>query len=149
MTTDQFEELEQQGAFVEVRHFQFGMSYGLSTNDINDTLTTGANALAIISLGNIDKVRRLYPDAIGVFITAPLDIVESRLRARGLDESMIQERLNNAANATKLAAAYDFVVVNDEGRLVESAKTLIEYLLRVVTYGRDHSMIRSIERDML
>lgn len=127
---EQFQTMEDRGEFIEVRHFQFGMSYGLRFADIDDVLDQGKNALAIISLGNVDLIREHYTDAIGVFVTAPLADIEARLRARGADENKVQERLENASKATQFEHRYDYVVVNKEGKLTEVIEELIKYLHR-------------------
>ena len=51
-----------------------------------------------------------------VFVQPPsLEILESRLRARGTDdETTIQCRLANARREIELAAGYDVHVINDE-----------------------------------
>jgi guanylate kinase len=131
-----FTEMERRREFVEVRHFQFGMSYGLPFSEIERVLASGRNALAIISLGNAEKIRRHYNNAITVLITAPLRTIELRLRNRGLDESKIEERLANASKAAEFSPHYDYVVVNDEGKLDEVLSSLSGLLKERLDNGR-------------
>jgi guanylate kinase len=61
-------------------------------------------------------VRRIFPDAIGIFILPPSrPELERRLRARGKDtEAAIQRRLADAAEEMSHAAEFDFVIINNE-----------------------------------
>ncbi len=65
------------------------------------------------------------PTALLVFVQPPsLEVLESRLRARGTDdETTIERRLTNARREIEMAAGYDVHVINDElDRAVERAR---------------------------
>ena len=89
----------------------------------------GADVLFEIDVRGAENVKRLYPDALLIFVDAPDRAVqEARLRGRGDDESRIRQRLEKAEEEVERAAALDFVhVVNDDlARAVEELAALIE-----------------------
>ena len=61
------------------------------------------------------NVRKVYPDAVLVFIEPPsLQVLEERLRGRGTeDEASIELRLKNARHEMELADQYDVRIVNN------------------------------------
>jgi guanylate kinase len=119
ISMERFRQMEERGEFAEVRHFEFGISYGLPLSGVDEVLASGSNAMAIISLGNAERIRQHYPDCIAILITAPLDDIHERLQARGMEEEKIAERLINATDATKFAKYYNYTVNNKTGHLTE------------------------------
>lgn len=130
ITTEAFEQMEIHKKFVEVQHYKFGMSYGLPVKETDAVLKSGKNALTIINLGNIGMIRRHYPNAIGIFVTAPIDAIERRLRSRGLNEEYIQERLDNAVRSASYVHLYDYVVSNEDGRLDQATDLVVVAISR-------------------
>jgi guanylate kinase len=61
-------------------------------------------------------VRRLHPDAIGIFILPPsMAELERRLRARAQDsEQVIQRRLHNAAEEMTHAVEFKYAIINKD-----------------------------------
>jgi len=125
VTPERFEELRAQDAFAAHRSFEFGMSYGLPRAGVETALSHGHDVLALIDLGTLEQARRVWPQAVGIFLISPLDELRQRLVARAMNTSeQIEERLRNAELALKLAPAYDFVVVNRQDRLEQSLDQL-------------------------
>jgi guanylate kinase len=62
-----------------------------------------------------EQVRRLYPDAIGVFILPPtMTELERRLRARAQDtDAVIRRRLQNAAEEMSHAVEFKYAIINN------------------------------------
>ena len=64
-----------------------------------------------------------------VFVQPPsLEVLESRLRARGTDdEATIERRLANARRELEMAAGYDVHVINDElDRAVDELAAILD-----------------------
>ena len=63
-----------------------------------------------------EQVRRIFPEAIGVFILPPsLGELERRLRARGKDsDAAIRRRLAAAETEMSHAGEFDYVIINNE-----------------------------------
>ena len=115
LTRDEFQRRVEAGDFVE--HAQVhGEMYGTLRSQIERVLESGRNVLLDVDVQGGKSVRRVYPDAVLIFVLPPsLEDLEERLRARGTDrEDRIQVRLENAEREMKEMRAYDYAVVNDD-----------------------------------
>ena len=73
-----------------------GNFYGTSKKWIADQLAEGRDVLLEIDWQGAQQVRRLFPEAIGIFILPPsLDELTRRLTGRGTDAPDVVERRNN------------------------------------------------------
>jgi guanylate kinase len=121
VSAGEFDSLAAAGAFLEYRHFEFGMSYGLAWDVAIPPLLGGLSALGVMNLGGVRWVKRLLPEAVTLLITAPREDLARRLLQRGVNTpEQIEERLGNAAKVDAYRPHYDHVVVNAEGRLDEA-----------------------------
>lgn len=69
--------------------------------------------LEIESVGALN-VKKIFPEAVLVFITPPGARTEKRLRGRGTeDEETIIARLRKAAKESEGVEKYDYIVIND------------------------------------
>lgn len=93
----------------------FGNYYGTSQEWIESMLVQGQDILLEIDWQGAQQVRRLLPQAIGVFILPPsLAVLEERLRGRGKDsEEVILRRLAAAKEEISHVDEFDYVVIND------------------------------------
>ena len=123
----QFDKLVSRGAFIEFRDFEFDMSYGIPWQEAISALCAGRNALGLINLGNGRHIKKLFPEAVTILITAPRATVERRLRSRNLHtEAQIAERLRNAEASSHYYPYYDHVIDNDDGCLAGSLEKIRE-----------------------
>lgn len=89
----------------------------------------GNDVLFEIDVRGAANVKRLYPDALLIFVDAPDRATqEARLRGRGDGEDRVRQRLEKAVEEVELASRMDFVhVVNaDLGDAVEELTRLID-----------------------
>ena len=115
LTRDEFQRRVEGGDFVE--HAQVhGEMYGTLRSQIERVLESGRNVLLDVDVQGGKSVRRVYPDAVLIFVLPPsLEDLEERLRARGTDsEDRIQVRLENAEREMQEMREYDYAVVNDD-----------------------------------
>ena len=93
----------------------FGNYYGTSQVWIESMLAQGQDILLEIDWQGAQQVRRLLPEAIGIFILPPsLATLEERLRGRGKDsEEVILRRLSAAREEISHVDEFDYVVIND------------------------------------
>jgi len=115
LTRDEFQRRVEAGDFVE-HALVHGEMYGTLRSQIERVLESGRNVLLDVDVQGGTSVRRVYPDAVLIFVLPPsLEDLEERLRARGTDrEDRIQVRLENAVREMKEMRAYDYAVVNDD-----------------------------------
>ena len=124
-----FEKMIKLGQLAEYRHYLFGMAYGLKRDEIVEAAAGGKNVLGLMNLGAIGMVRNSLPEAVAVIIDAPLNAIESRLRARGYhSEEQIEERLDNARSVQNFKNEYDFICSNEDGKFEQAYNSLVAYL---------------------
>ena len=102
------------GEFVEWAEVH-GHLYGTLVSEVERLLAKGHSLVLEIDVQGALNVRKVYPDAVLVFIEPPsLQVLEERLRGRGTeDEASIELRLKNARHEMELADQYDVRIVND------------------------------------
>jgi guanylate kinase len=113
LTRDQFE--ERKGDLLESAHVH-GHDYGTPAGPARLAMAEGFSVLLVIDVQGGFQVRQKVPGVLLVFVKPPsMEILETRLRARGTDdEATIERRLSNARREMELAAGYDVHVINDE-----------------------------------
>lgn len=121
------------GEFVEWAEVH-GHLYGTLVSEVKRLLAKGHSLVLEIDVQGALNVRKVYPDAVLVFIEPPsMEELEHRLRSRGTeDEESIVLRLANARREMELAARYDARIVNDD--LAEAVR---EMLALIDTYETD------------
>jgi len=127
ISIDDFRVLAEEGNFLEYREFKFQMGYGLRWSDVAAALESDGTraAYALVNLGNSRHIQRFVPDATTVLVTAPLDQLEGRMKARAAHPpEAIAERLENARRGGEAAAISDHVIENANGRLDDSIRAI-------------------------
>ena len=94
----------------------YGNYYGTSQVWIADQRAAGHDILLEIDWQGAAQVRRLIPDALGIFILPPSQAaLRQRLEGRGTDSpEVIARRLAAAREDMSHALEADFLVINDE-----------------------------------
>jgi phosphonate metabolism protein PhnN/1,5-bisphosphokinase (PRPP-forming) len=124
----EFDRLVAIGAFIEYRHYEFGMSYGLPSDTVQRALASGKNALAILNLGHSVQAKSSLPAAVTILIDVPIDVIHKRLLSRGTHRpDQVAERLKNAAAVEEFRASYDYTVENSAS--LESAVKAINMII--------------------
>ena len=90
--------------------------YGTPAEPVRLAMADGFCVILVIDVQGGFQVRQKVPDVLLVFVQPPsLEVLESRLRARGTDDdATIERRLANARREIEMAAGYDVHVINDE-----------------------------------
>lgn len=103
------------GRFLEYAEV-FGNLYGTSADWVAEQQQQGRDVILEIDWQGAQQVRRLMPEAIGVFILPPsIGELERRLRSRGQDsDDVIQQRVAGAQEEITHYGEYDYLVVNDD-----------------------------------
>ena len=127
-TRDQFEQMIAQNELLE--HTEYcGNYYGTPRKTVEDMLASGKNAVLKIEIEGAANVKKLFPEAVLIFILPPsMRELEHRLRGRGTeDEPTIQKRLEQAKTELSYAKNYDYAITNGD---LEKA---VDDLIAVVT----------------
>ena len=102
------------GSFVEWAHVH-GQRYGTSKKMIEDRIARGADVILEIDFQGALQIKRIFTNAVLVFILPPSwEELRSRLERRGEDSpAIIELRLANAAEELAQAPNFDFVIINE------------------------------------
>ena len=113
-STAEFDSMVLADAFVEWAHVH-GHRYGTSKKAIEDRMMHGADVILEIDWQGALQIKRIYPNAVLIFILPPSwEELRSRLERRGEDTpEVIETRLVNAANELAQAKEFDFVIINE------------------------------------
>ncbi len=114
VTREAFEAMIAAGSLLEHAEV-FGNYYGTSQPWIESMLAQGQDILLEIDWRGAQQVRRLLPEAIGIFILPPsLTALEARLNGRGKDSAeVIARRLTAAKEEISHVDEFDYVIIND------------------------------------
>ena len=112
---DAFLRMAAVGDFLESAEVH-GNFYATSQRQIEQIRAGGHDAVLEIDWQGAQQVRRLFPDAIGIFILPPsLVALRHRLVARGQDsDAVIQRRLAAAEEEMSHAVEFDYAIINNE-----------------------------------
>ena len=110
-----FEAMIARGAFIEHARVH-GNHYGSSREWTEAQLAQGTDVLFDIDVQGGRQIKKLFPEAVLIFILPPtMDELEGRLRRRGTDSDEVIARRLAAARAESSAGLrnYDYLVVNE------------------------------------
>jgi len=111
----QFRALRDAGALLEWAHVH-GNDYGTPRDRVDAALAQGRDVILEIDWQGAQQVRRLLPQAIGVFILPPsIEALKTRLEQRGQDAApVIARRLQAAGKEMSHAPEFEYVIINQE-----------------------------------
>ncbi|MBR0349801.1 MAG: guanylate kinase [Clostridia bacterium] len=102
--------------------------YGTPKAPVDNWLNENKVVVLKIEVQGAGNIRKLYPDAVSIFLTPPnKQVLEERLRNRGSeDDEDVRRRLDIACSELERICEYDYVVVNDDLMdAVRDVKTII------------------------
>lgn len=116
-----FQTMLSRGEFLESAEV-YGNLYGTSHKWVKESLASGQDVLMEIDFQGAQQVRKIFPQAISIFILPPsYEKLEERLKQRGQDDQKtISRRLASAREEVSHLNEFDYVVVN--GHLQEAIK---------------------------
>jgi len=114
VSQETFDQMVVQQAFLEWAQVH-GNRYGTSKHSIEQRMAQGADVVLEIDFQGAIQVKRIFPNAVLVFILPPSwEELRSRLERRAEDSAeVIELRLQNAAAELRHAQEFDFVIINE------------------------------------
>jgi guanylate kinase len=121
-----FDKILSTGGFVE-HAVVYDRRYGVPRIEIEDPMAAGLDVIARVDVQGAATLKRLFPDAVLIFI-APPSVAEAtrRMQERDADPAAEQRRRAEIA-ATEMEQARDFdhIVTNETGKLEETAMQVL------------------------
>jgi len=122
------------GDFLEYHVFPWGQRSGTLRSELDRIADAGNVPLLELELNGSLAVKEQLPRAVTIFVDAPLDELERRLRGRATESAgEIEGRVALAAEQRKLADRFDFVVENDDRE--RAAAECLDIVLRELASG--------------
>lgn len=106
----------------------YGWYYGTPRRFVDRMLGRGRDVLLSIDVKGALKVKKIYPDAVLIFILPPsLRELKGRLKKRNADNRKeMEKRLKIVRRELSFAGKYDYAVVNDSiEKAVEKLKAIV------------------------
>ncbi len=128
VSRQEFERLIAEDAFIEWVEYR-GNLYGGQKKHLQETLSSGKDIIWRIDVRGVknikDKIKKLFPYTALVFITAPsIEVLHQRLIRRGSETNWQDWNLNMAVWETKQYSEFDYLIVNQDGKLDQAVKDL-------------------------
>ena len=149
ISRQEFTERVHRGEFLEHAEV-FGNFYGTHREVLEQAEVEGKDLVLDIDVKGARQLKERIPQAVTIFILPPSrDILEQRLRARSEDaETVIQQRLKEAAEELRNYRQYDYVLVNhqvEESTATLSAIVRAERIRRIRMEDQIRPILRSFE----
>ena len=117
MTSKEFQEKIQQGAFLEYEEVYQGLYYGTLLSELNRLWNQEKHILFDIDVIGGLNIKKKYPNnTLAIFVQPPsIKILEERLKKRATDsEETIQKRIQKAQIEIEYAPKFDTVLINKD-----------------------------------
>ena len=103
--------------------------YGVTYDEIDRVKNSGKIGIWKIEYKGVITAKKLIPGIISIFINAPLEVLEKRIRRRdNVTEEFIKNRLEYTKEWLKHLDIYDYVVENEEDRLDKTINLVSEII---------------------
>ena len=115
VTDEVFEGLIREDGFLEHAGYN-GRYYGTPRAFVEENLAAGRDVILEIEVQGALQIRKIYPDAVLIFVVTPTAAeLERRLVERGTEEAdVITKRLERGIGETESIPCYDYMVINDD-----------------------------------
>lgn len=121
ITKEEFEKKITDGDFFEYAKEYNNNYYGVSKSEIERVQNSGKIGIWKIEYKGVITAKEKMPGIIAIFITAPLNVLEARIKRRdNPTESALRDRMAYTEEWLKHRDIYDYEVVNDDGKLAEA-----------------------------
>jgi guanylate kinase len=108
----------------------YGDYKGIPKQQVREALASGKDVIMRVDVQGAATVRRLAPEAILLFLTAPSEeVLVERLRARKTESSeQLKIRIATSRQEMTRLREFDYVVVNCQDRLDEAVRNVVSII---------------------
>jgi len=134
ISKDEFEQGIAADMFFEYANHYNGNYYGVTFAEIERVRAADAVGIWKIDYKGVETVKRLMSRVKAIYIGAPLDVLEARIRSRdGVEESYVEERMAYTREWVTRMDLYDYAIENEQGKLEESIDQAERIIERIIT----------------
>jgi guanylate kinase len=126
VTSEEFASLIENDELLE-HALVYGQHKGVPKQQVRQALASGKDVVMRIDVQGAATIRKLVPEAVLIFLTAPSEEeLVRRLRKRGGDSpEQLEKRIATARNEMERLAEFDYVVINRDGALERAADDVL------------------------
>lgn len=114
-TVDEFRNLIDYNGFIEWAQYVENY-YGTPRKFVEQEMAAGRDVILEIEVQGAMNVKRQYPDALLIFVTAPsAEALRDRLAGRGTEsQDVIDKRMKRASEEAEDIKEYEYIAINDD-----------------------------------
>ncbi len=134
LTTDEFKKRVKEGAFVEWEEVYDYQYYGTLKSEIERIWKSGKHIIFDIEVKGATNIKRMYPDAMVVFVRPPsLNVLIERLKKRKTETpESLRKRIKRVKEELSYENNFDKVLVNDVLEVtLKEAELMIESFIGI------------------
>ena len=148
VTEAQFRKMRKEGKLLEWAKVH-GNYYGTPVRSVMEVLENGRIPVMTIDVKGARSVKKIFPQAVTVFLLPPdLKTLVQRLKRRGEAPENVAVRLETARSEIKVAARFDYLVIND--RLPEAIREVAAIAdLETRKIGRNLDKVRAFGNQLV
>jgi guanylate kinase len=126
LSQDQFAEMIEQDDLLEYS-IVYNDFKGIPKKQVRDAIVSGKDVILRLDVQGAEKVRKLYPQAVLIFLTVPDEQqMIQRLMARKSERpEELKLRIATARQELKRINQFDYLVVNEDDRLDDTVDTIL------------------------
>ena len=134
LSKEAFQKGIDENKFFEYAKQYNGEFYGVTFEEIERVRQSPKLGIWKVDYQGVLSAKKLVPGITAILLTAPLSVLEERIKRRdpGASEAFIAERMAYTKGYFDNARAYDFQVENEEGKLketVEKVRRIVEAVM--------------------
>lgn len=131
ISQEAFEKGLKEGAFLEHARHYGGEYYGVTKTEVERVRASRNIGIWKVDWQGVANIKKIFPDIRAILITAPLNILEARLRHRDptRSETSLKERMDYSREYLNHADLYDFIVENQDGKLEETIQKVFQKIV--------------------
>ena len=136
LTREEFEAMIEKGELIEWAEY-VGNYYGTPKTYVEEQLNAGKNVILEIEVQGALNVKKLFPEALLIFLTPPsAEELRNRLVGRGTEDAeTVNKRMNRAIEESRSMTEYDYIVVND--KIEDCVSEVHEIISRTKQNGKE------------
>lgn len=119
------------GKFFEYAEEDNGNYYGVTKAEVERVREMNKIVVWLCDYQGVLTVKKLIPNAIAILITAPLDVLEYRIRKRdNADDEYVKGRMEHAKGWFENRDKFDYEVENEQGKLAKAVEKVADIIKR-------------------
>ena len=132
VSMEEFEKMIADGKMLEYNRYVNGNYYGTPLSEVERVVSEGKDLLLEIDVNGGIQVKEKWPGAVRIMIVPPsFEELEARLKERNTEtEETLNLRLERAKEEMQLCGEYDYVVVNETGKVDKCVSDIREIMLK-------------------